>query len=180
MDALTWFKSVFRRGLTTPAPLRADVASEMWPDVPLHLVAASLRPRPASSERGQNGDDDDGEDWDAVIAQAKVQAATRKAPMPPPLPRMGQASRKAPSTPPPRPRDIPPEMQETPPPLRAPQVPKLAIARPRGPRASPDLVAWGGGKKPFGARATREEDQATPPPLAKAPRVTGPLLRRVK
>ena len=43
MDALTWFKSVFRRAR---APVRADVASESWADVPLHLVAARLRPPP--------------------------------------------------------------------------------------------------------------------------------------
>jgi hypothetical protein len=78
MDALTWFKSVFRRALTTSDPLRADLDTEMWPDVPLHLAAARLRPRPA--------------------------------PMPPPLPRTS----------------------------------------PRTPRANPDLVVWGGGKKAFG------------------------------
>ena len=50
MDALTWFKSVFHRGLTTPAPLRADVASEMWPDIPLHLAAARLRPESGRRE----------------------------------------------------------------------------------------------------------------------------------
>jgi len=75
MDALTWFKSVLHRGLATPAPLRAEVASEMWPEVPLHLAAARLRPvAPA----------DDDEDWDAVIARAKIQAAEMQA-TPPPL-----------------------------------------------------------------------------------------------
>ena len=73
MDALTWFKSVFQR-----APLRADVATELWPDVPLHLVAAHLRPPVAPAD----GD----EDWDAVIARAKVQAALPKASRPPPAP----------------------------------------------------------------------------------------------
>ena len=52
MDALTWFKSVFRRALMTPAPLRADVDTEMWDDVPLHRVAA----RPARSITARCGD----------------------------------------------------------------------------------------------------------------------------
>ena len=101
MDALTWFKSVFRRALATPA-LRADLATEAWDDVPLHLVAARLRPRAAPA------DADDG--WDAVIARSKAQAAPPKAPSPPP-----------------------------PPPPRA----MLSIARPKAPRANPDVVAWG-------------------------------------
>jgi hypothetical protein len=41
-------------------------------DVPLHLVAARLRPAAAAV--------DDDEDWDAVIARAKMQAALPRAP----------------------------------------------------------------------------------------------------
>src|SRR5690349_14980377 len=105
MDALTWFKTVFHRGLATPAQMGADVATEMWPDVPLHLAAARLRPAPASA--------DDDEDWDAVIARAKTQAATANPP----------------SLPPSLPREVPPEMQATPPPLAAPQAPALWMAK---------------------------------------------------
>ena len=122
MDALTWFKSVFQRGLTTPAPLRADLATEEWADVPpLHLVAARLRPRAAAA-------DDDDQDWDAVIARAKVQAAAPSPPHPP-LPRRASIENQV--TPPPTPRRPPPP----------------SMARSKGPRANLDLVAWGGVKK---------------------------------
>jgi hypothetical protein len=132
----------------------------MWPDVPLHLAAARLRPAPASA--------DDDEDWDAVIARAKTQAATAKPP----------------SLPPSLPREVPPEMQATPPPLAAPQAPalwmaKLKAARIAGPQdvgAKLDAV-WGGLKKQLGVgpafaagRRLAIEDQVTPPPVAKADR----------
>jgi hypothetical protein len=165
MDALTWFKSVLHRGLTTPDPLRADVATEMWPDVPLHLAAARLRPVAPAEE-------DVDEDWDAVIARAKTQAEAAKAPkLPPPLPRAAA-----------------PEMQPTPPPLAAPQqapalwTAKLKAARIAGPQevqAKLDAV-WGGLKKQAGlrpavaaARRPSIEDQITPPPLAKAEKRAG-------
>jgi hypothetical protein len=152
MDALTWFKSVFRRELTTPDALRADVATEMWADVPLHLAAARLRPAPPSA--------DDDEDWDAVIARAKMQAATAKAPR----------------LPPPSPRAVSPEMQETPPPLAAPQIPV---------RARMDAL-WSGLKKPpaqplaFTARRPAIEDMITPPPLEKTRRAAGPSFGPAK
>jgi len=51
-------------------------------NVPLHLVTARLRATAAPA--------DDDEDWDAVIARAKMQAASPKAPSPPaPRPRAG-------------------------------------------------------------------------------------------
>jgi hypothetical protein len=71
-------------------------------------------------------------------------------------------------------------MQETPPPSPAPRAPKLAMAKPWAPRANPDLVVWAGGKKAASARATREEDLVTPPPVGKARRPIGPPLRRLK
>jgi hypothetical protein len=82
MDALTWFKTAFRHGLTTPAPFRADVATERWADVPLHLAAARLRPSPAPADAHEADD----EDWDAVIARAKMQAAETQKTPPPLLP----------------------------------------------------------------------------------------------
>ena len=193
MDALTWFKSVFQRALTTPAPLRADVATEMWGDVPLHLAAARLRPATALAEADK--------DWDAVIARAKREAASPRAPIPPPLPPAAHGSPKAPSRPPARARDasrkapspppLPParhgspEMQETPPPLPA-QASTRSMPKPKGPRANLDLVAWGGPKKPaalrpaFAARPTAMADQITPPPTGRARRAIGPLFGPAK
>jgi hypothetical protein len=85
MDALTWFKSVFRRALVmTPAPLSADVATELWDDVPLYQVAARLRPPP--------------------------------------------------------------------PPMAARQASPPSTDKPRGPRANPDLVVWGGTKRAAAAK----------------------------
>jgi hypothetical protein len=76
MDALTWFKSVFQPGAATHAPLRADLATAPWADVPLHVAAARLRPPAAAAA--------DEEDWDAVIARAKMQAAWAEMPDTPP------------------------------------------------------------------------------------------------
>ena len=203
MDALTWFKSVFRGVPATSDRARPDVATEPWPDVPLHLGAARLRPSPAPAD----GD----EDWDAVIARARMQAASPKAPSPPPYPPLRDAPAKAPSPPPPSParpgsqkapvalpfpppRHASPEMQETPPPTRARQATPLSMARlkalrggpPATARANLDLVAWGDLKKLAGtmpARAARrpaEEDRATPPPVGQARRAAGPLFGPAK
>ena len=139
-------------------------------NVPLHLVAARLRPAA--------GPVDDDEDWDAVIARAKMQTA---------LPR-------APSPPPPRPRDEWAEMPDTPPPLRAQQAPTRWIAKPNAWRAGDsekrqatlDALVRGGLKKPvaplpaFVARRPVEEDLATPPPLGTARRAAGTLSGRAK
>src|SRR5262245_25673269 len=136
MDALTWFKSVFQRALATPAPPRVDMATEQWADVPLHLAAARLRPRLADAD----GD----EDWDEVIARAKIQAASPKVPsVPPPFP-PPHPSPKAPSPPPfpaPQPSPKAPSPPAPPPPRRA------SPAELRAPRANPDVIVWGGPKK---------------------------------
>jgi hypothetical protein len=119
-------------------------------NVPLHLVAARLRQTAAPAE--------DDEDWDAVIARAKIQAALPKAPSPPPPPL----------------RDEWAEMPDTPPPSPARQAPRLWMARPQAPRAGVsektlatlDALVRGGLKKPvpplpFVARRPSEEDLAT-------------------
>jgi hypothetical protein len=60
-------------------------------NVPLHLVAARLRPPPAPV--------DDDEDWDAVIARAKAQAAWAEMPAtPPPSPSPAQAPKATQAT----------------------------------------------------------------------------------
>lgn len=203
MDALTWFKSVFGHVPATADRSRPDVATESWPDVPLHLAAARLRPPPPPAAA-------DG-DWDAVIARARMQAASpktpspppypavrdvpAKAPSPPPPPSARQGSRKAPAVPPyPPARRASPETQETPPPSRARLATPLSMARlkalrfraPTNARANVDLVAWGSLKKlaasmpaPAGRRPA-EEDRATPPPVAKAPRVARSLFGPAK
>ena len=140
------------------------------PNVPLHLMAARLRPTAAPA--------DDDEDWEAVIARAKMQAALPKAP--------------SPHSPPPR--DEWAEMPDTPPPSSAPQPRRLWIAKPKAPRAGGsertratlDALVRGGLKKPvaplpaFVVRRPAEEDLATPPPLGTARRAAGPLPGRAK
>jgi hypothetical protein len=74
MDALSRFKSVYQNGRVSPALLRAERRTPGAADVPLHLAAARLRPPPAPS--------DDDEEWDAVIARAKLRA--EMPPTPPP------------------------------------------------------------------------------------------------
>jgi len=157
MDALTWFKSVLQRGGASSALLRADLATEEWADVPLHVAAARLRPTVAPAA--------DAEDWKDVIARAKMQAASPGAPSPrpPSLPRHAPA--KAPTPPPPpRPRDPSRDMQDTPPLTPVPKPRTLATARsralrpgfptaprpgfPTAARANPDVIVWGGRKTP--------------------------------
>ena len=138
-------------------------------NVPLHLVAARLRPSAAPA--------DDDEDWDAVIARAKMHAALPQAPNPRHHP----------------PRDEWAEMPDTPPPSPARQAPRLWMAKPKAPRvgvsektlATLDALVRGGLKKPvaplpFVARRRSEEDLATPPPLGTARRAAGLLSGRAK
>ena len=139
-------------------------------DVPLHLVAARLRTTAAPA--------DDDEDWDAVIARAKMQAALPKAPSPPAPP----------------PRDEWAAMPNTPPPSPARQAPRLWTAKPKAPRAGGsertlatlNALVRGGLKKPvaplpaFIARRAADEDLATPPPLGTARRAAGPMSGRAK
>jgi hypothetical protein len=116
---------------------------------------------------------DDDEDWDAVIARAKMQAASPRAPRAlPPFP----ARFASPQTPPPsltrqalaarRPAE---EDLVTPPPLdRAPR----SESREEAKAKLAALVAWGSMKRPsapqqaFVARRSAEEGLVTPPPLA--------------
>src|SRR5262245_4825119 len=106
---------------------------------PLHLAAARLRPPAAPA--------DDDEDWDAVIARAKMQAAWPRAASPPPSP---------------PPRDAWSEMAATPPPLPAPRGPTFEKVH-----AKLDALLLGGMKKPavlppaFTARRRVDEDRAT-------------------
>ena len=145
MDALTWFKSVFfHRGRPTQDLSRADAATESWADVPLHLVAARLRPPPVPA-----GND---EEWDAVIARAKMQAASPNARRPPPPPA----------------RDEWAEMSATPPPSPARQA---RIRTPEATKATLDALVWGG---------QRKSAAATPLPLAELPRAVGRLFGPAK
>jgi hypothetical protein len=139
-------------------------------NVPLHLVAARLRTTAAPA--------DDAEDWDAVIARAKMQAALPKALSPPPPPS----------------RDEWADMPDTPPPSPARQAPTLWMAEPKAPRAGVyektlatlEALVRGGLNKPvaplpaFVARRPADEDLATPPPLETARRAAGPLSGRAK
>jgi hypothetical protein len=157
MDALTWFKSVFHRESATP--LRADVATEQWDDVPLHLAAARLRPATARV------DDDD--DWNAVIARAKMEAASPKAPSPHPPRLPHHAPAKAPSPPPPpSQRDEWAEMPATPPPSPAQQERRRSATL-----ATLNALASGSLKKP-----------AMPRPgfASRRPAAAGPLFSPAK
>ena len=160
MDALTWFKSVFHRA---PAPSGADSATDAV--VPLHVAAARLRP-PAVAPS-------DDEDWGVLIARAKMQAASPKAPFPPPLPPPRHPSLKLPAPPPPRPAS--PETDVTPPPSPGRQVPPPFKTRGTvlAERANSTLDAFIQGRRK-GTTAPRlalvrpaEEERATPPPIGK-------------
>jgi len=168
MDALTWFKSAFHHAQATPAPVRADVASERWPEVPLHVAAARLRPPSPAA---------DDEDWNAVIARAKIQAASAKppSPLPPPLPR--NVPSRAPSPPPPRPRRNEwAEMPATPPPVPALPPPTRSTAPTQ---ATLDGLVSRGLHKPAALRPVSASRRpvpgplATPLPLSKALRAAG-------
>src|SRR5262245_60123123 len=118
-------------------------------DTPLHLMAARLRPpAPAAS--------DDDEDWDAVIARAKMQAALPGAPRLPP---------------PPSPRDEWAAMSPTPPP--SPRAPRLRT--PEATRATLDALGLKRPPAPPPARAARRPADwlPTPLPLGKALRAAG-------
>ena len=115
-------------------------------DVPLHLVAARMRP-PAAPE-------DDDEDWDAVIARAKMQAGSPRAPSPPPPPRDEWA-----------------EMPETPRPLLGRQASARSLAKLKVPPAWPsektqatlDALVRGGMKKPAAPRQPESARRAAGP-----------------
>lgn len=129
MDPLIRFKSVGRPAPSTAAQRPGDLAAEARRDARPPSVTVRAWP-PAAPV-------DDGEDWDTVIARAKMQAA--------PLP---GATR--PLQPPP-PRHLPPELQITPPPVPVRQAPattstgRLHAQRTRTAddvRAKLDVIVW--------------------------------------
>ena len=106
------------------------------------------------------------EDWDVVIARAKMQAALPKAASPPPPPSWRNEWDAMPNTPPPVPR----------------------VRALDGTRATLDTLMLGRAKKPtlprlpvaFTARRSAGADQATPPPVVNARRAPPPLPGRAK
>jgi len=131
MDALTRFKSVLHRAHTTPAQLRADLSTGAWGALPRHPVTVRSWPPPAPA--------DEDEAWDALIARAKMQA---------PSPRAPQPSQPAFARPIPPELQVtpPPELQVTPPPVRVGAAPRPQTAQ--DVRAKLDVVAWGNVKRP--------------------------------
>ena len=168
MDPLTRFNSVGRRAPSTAAQLRADPAREARRGA--RPNSATVRAWPPTAPV------DDDEDWDAVIARAKMQASA--------LPR---ATRPPQPAPPPRLR---PELQVTPPPVPVRQPPTMGtlhthrIRTVDEVRAKLDIVVWGSANRPAAlrpasrARRTAEEDMVTPPPLRTDGRAAGPRPRR--
>jgi hypothetical protein len=168
MDPLTRFNSVGRRAPSTAAQLRADPAREARRGAGPN--SATVRAWPPTAPV------DDDEDWDAVIARAKMQASA--------FPR---ATRPPQPAPPPRLR---PELQVTPPPVPVGQAPTMGtlhthrIRTVDEVRAKLDIIVWGSANRPAAlrpasrARRTAEEDMVTPPPLRTDGRAVGPRPRR--
>lgn len=159
MDPLTRFNSVGRR-----APSTARDGAR-----PNHVTVRAWPPAAPADEE---------EDWDAVIARAKMQAAA--------LPRAPRPPRPAP------PRHVPLELQVTPPPLPLREAPpvsrgKLHAQRIRTAeevRAKLDVIVWGTAKRPAARRPESrvhriaEEDMVTPPPVRTDWGAAGPPRRR--
>jgi hypothetical protein len=135
MDVLSWFRSVVLRARSAPAPLRADLATEAWPDVPPPRPVVVVSRPPAANA----GEDDD---WDAAIGRARLAAASPNARSPQLPPPSGGASRKVSSPPP-----LPPEARALPK-AASPAAPRDAQAK-----ARMDALLWGGMKKPTARRA---------------------------
>jgi hypothetical protein len=171
MDPLTRFNSAGRRVPSTAAQLQADLARAARRDATPNPVTVRAWPPTAPV--------DDGEDWDAVIARAKMQASAS--------PRMTRPPQPAP------PPHLPPEQQVTPPPLPLRQAPTVSmeglhaqrIRTAEEVRAKLDAIVRGSSAKrspalrpPPAARRTAEEDILTPPPLERAGGAVGPRSRR--
>jgi hypothetical protein len=167
MDPLTRFNSVGRRAPSTAAQL-ADLARQ---------VRRGARPNSATVRAWPpTAPVDDDEDWDAVIARAKMQASSS--------PRLTRPPHPAP------PPHLRPELQVTPPPVpvrQAPATGKLHTHRIRTAdevRAKLDVIVWGSANRPAAlrpaspARRTAEGDMVTPPPLRTGGRAAGPRPRR--
>jgi len=170
MDGLTRFNSVGSRAPSTAAQLQADQARAAQRDARPNPVTVRAWPPRAPV--------DDDEDWDAVIARAKIQAAA--------LPRASRPQQPAP------PPHLPPELQVTPPPVAVRQTPTVSMGnlhaqriRTTGEvRAKLDGVVWGRGNRSAAlppaspAHRTAEEDMLTPPPLRTDGAAAGPRWRR--
>jgi len=160
MDPLTRFKSVGPRAPSTAVQLKADLALEARRGARPQSVTVRAWPPTAPV--------DDDEEWDAVIARAKLQAAVS--------PRVTRRPQPAP------PPHLPPELQVTPPPVLLRQAPAVSMGRLHSQRirtaeevrAKLDVIVWGTAKRPAAprpasaARRTAEEDMLTPPPVGRA------------
>jgi len=170
MDPLTRFKSVGRRAPSTAAQLQADLAREARSGArPLSVTVRAWPPTPPV---------DDDEDWDAVIARAKRQAAA--------APRVTRSPQLAP------PPHLPPELQVTPPPVPVRQTPAVPMGRLHAQRirtveevrAKLDVIIWGNANRAAARRPapaahrTAEEDRLTPPPRGRAGGSVRPPPRR--
>jgi hypothetical protein len=167
MDPLTRFNSVGRRAPSTAAQL-ADLAREARRGARPNSVTARAWPPTASV--------DEDEVWDAVIARAKMQAASS--------PRVTRPPQPAP------PPHLRPDLQVTPPPVLVRQAPTMGtlhthrIRTVEEVRAKLDIIVRGSANRSAAlrpasrARRTAEEDMVTPPPVATAGRTAGPRPRR--
>ena len=167
MDPLTRFKSVGRRAPSTAVQPQADLALEARRGATPHSVTVRAWPPTPPA--------DDDEDWDAVIARAKRQAAA--------FPRAIRAPQAAPSL------HVPPELQVTPPPVTVRQAPAVSMGQLHSRRirtaeevrAKLDVIIWGNASRSRAqrpapaARRTAEEEMPTPPPVGRA---GGPVRAR--
>ncbi len=157
MDPLTRFNSVGRRAPSTAAQVRADQVRAAQPGARSNSVTVRAWPPTAPA--------DDGEDWDAVIARAKMQASA--------APRVTRPAQPTPSA------HVPPELQVTPPPVPVRQPPATSMGRLHAQRirtvdevrAKLDAIVWSSANRSAArrpasrARRTAEDDMVTPPPL---------------
>lgn len=170
MDPLTRFNSVGRGAPSTAAQLQADLAREARRGT--RPTSGTVRAWPPAAPAV---DDDE---WDAVIARAKMRAAA--------LPTVTRAPH-----PPPRPH-VPPELQLTPPPVPVRQAPMAAmgtlhaqrIRTAEEVRAKLDVIVRGSATRSAALRPasrphrTPEDDMVTPPPVGTDGRVAGQRSRR--
>lgn len=169
MDPLTRFNSVGRRAPSTAAQPQAGLLPE---------ARGRARPHSVTVRAWPPTPPDDDEDWDAVIARAKMQATA--------LPTVTRRPQPVP------PAHLPPELQVTPPPVLVRQAPAVAMGQLHSQRirtveevrAKLDAIVWGhanrpaAGRPPPAARRTAEEDMLTPPPVQRTGAAVRPPPRR--
>ena len=168
MDPLTRFNTGGRRAPSTPAQLQADLAREARRGArPTSVTARAWPPRAPV---------DDDEDWDAVIARAKMQASAS--------PRVTRPRQPTP------PLHLRPDLQVTPPPVLVRQSPTMGTLHSHRIRtveevqAKLDIIVRGSANRSAAlrpaprARRPAEEDMVTPPPVRTDGRVGGPRTRR--